>query len=293
MREIPDAQTIRSETLRARCAGKTIGLVPTMGYLHEGHLRLISEARAANDLVVVSIFVNPTQFGPSEDLDRYPRDLDRDRALIKLAGVDLLFVPDEATVYPRGPDHQEVWLDPGKLAATLDGASRPHHFRGVATVVAKLFVLMQPDRAYFGQKDGQQAFIVTALARDLAFDTAVVVVPTVREADGLALSSRNVYLSSEQRRQAPALYQALREARSMIAAGERNAVRIETAMLHVVKQTAPDARIDFITVADARSLAPMPRLDTDAFIALAAFFGSTRLIDNVVVRFVDGSPHFT
>jgi pantoate--beta-alanine ligase len=293
MQEIADVRTIRAEMLKARCSGKSIGLVPTMGYLHGGHERLISVARAANDLVVVTIFVNPTQFGPSEDLERYPRDMARDRLIAGEAGVDVLFVPDVDTMYPDGPGNQEVWVEPGSLAAHLDGASRPGHFRGVATVVAKLFNLIQPHRAYFGQKDGQQAFIVDRMTRELAFDTSIVMVPTVREADGLAMSSRNVYLSSEERKQAPAISHALAVARAMILDGRREFEPIEQAMRRSIALQAPLARIDFIAVADTTTLAPVSRIDHDALVALAVYFSATRLIDNIVVRFIDGVAQIT
>lgn len=207
MDEVTDAASLRARLASARSAGGSIGLVPTMGYLHAGHMRLISRARADNDVLVVSLFVNPTQFGPSEDLDRYPRDLGRDRALTKEAGVDVLFLPSMETMYPDGPSHQEVWVEPGSLATYLDGASRPSHFRGVATVVTKLFNLVQPQRSYFGQKDFQQALIVQRMARDLAFDTCIVIVPTVRDDDGLAVSSRNVFLSSHEREQATVIHE--------------------------------------------------------------------------------------
>jgi pantoate--beta-alanine ligase len=293
MQEIADVRTIRAEMLKARCSGKSIGLVPTMGYLHGGHERLISVARAANDLVVVTIFVNPTQFGPSEDLERYPRDMARDRLIAGEAGVDVLFVPDVDTMYPDGPGNQEVWVEPGSLAAHLDGASRPGHFRGVATVVAKLFNSIQPHRAYFGQKDGQQAFIVDRMTRELAFDTSIVMVPTVREADGLAMSSRNVYLSSEERKQAPAISHALAVARAMILDGRREFEPIEQAMRRSIALQAPLARIDFIAVADTTTLAPVSRIDHDALVALAVYFSATRLIDNIVVRFIDGVAQIT
>lgn len=290
MQEIVEAGALRAEMLQARCAGKSIGLVPTMGYLHGGHIRLVSEARAANDVVVVSIFVNPTQFGVSEDLDRYPRDLERDRAMAREAAVDVLFVPEVDTMYPATPENQEIWINPGELAAHLDGWRRPDHFRGVATVVAKLFNLVQPQRAYFGQKDGQQAFIIDRMARDLAFDLSVIIVPTVREPDGLAMSSRNVYLSGEERSQAHVLWHALSLGRTMILDGERESKRIEEAMNHVIAVEAPLARVDFIAVADARSLAPRSRVERDTLIALAVRFGTTRLIDNIVVRFIGGVP---
>jgi pantoate--beta-alanine ligase len=293
VQEIVAASTLRIEMQKARCSGRSIGLVPTMGYLHGGHVALIAEARAGNDLVVVSIFVNPTQFGPWEDLDRYPRDLQRDRSIARDAGVDVLFLPDLEVMYPDGPDGQHVWVDPGALALNLDGASRRGHFRGVATVVAKLFNLVQPDRAYFGQKDGQQAFIVHRMVQDLAFATTIEIVPTVREADGLAMSSRNIYLSDQERRQAPALRHALSVARELILSGQRESASIENSMQQVIAAEAPLAQIDFITVADAGTLAPTPTLHGDTLIALAVSFGATRLIDNMIVRFEHGVPNFS
>ena len=250
------------------------------------------QARADNDVLVVSLFVNPTQFGPSEDLDRYPRDLDRDRALTKEAGVDVLFLPSMETMYPDGPSHQEVWVEPGSLATYLDGASRPSHFRGVATVVTKLFNLVQPQRSYFGQKDFQQALIVQRMARDLAFDTCIVIVPTVRDDDGLAVSSRNVFLSSHEREQATVIPRALDLARTLIAEGQRDSGLIVQRMKALIERDAPLGRIDFIEAASTATLAPMTTITGDAVIALAMYVGDTRLIDNTVVRFVDGVPHF-
>jgi pantoate--beta-alanine ligase len=285
MREVGDAKALRGMIHEARCSGRTIGLVPTMGYLHRGHLALVERARAENDVVVVSIFVNPTQFGPNEDFERYPRDLERDRRLAREAGVDLLFTPDAGTMYPTGPRGQEVWVEPGSLASYLDGASRPGHFRGVLTVVAKLFNMVQPDRAYFGQKDGQQAVIVARMGRDLAFPLEVRVVPTVREPDGLAMSSRNVYLSAEERSQAVALWRALERAQSEIRAGERDPRRIEAAIRDFIAKSAPLARVDFVSVAGLETLQPLSEpIQDDVIIALAVFFGKTRLIDNLVVR---------
>ncbi len=293
MEEIADASTLRAAMAGARCSGKSIGLVPTMGYLHRGHTSLMAHARADNDVVVASIFVNPTQFGPSEDLLRYPRDLERDRAIAKEVGVDVLFVPDAETMYPDGPDHQEIWVDPGSLAAHLDGASRPFHYRGVATVVAKLFNLVQPHRAYFGQKDGQQSLIVGRMARDLAFGIAVVTVPTVREADGLALSSRNVFLSPDERSQAVAIPKALALARNLILdGGHRDARGIAERMRALIEREAPLARIDFIGVVATDTIAPVSTIAGDSMIALAVYFGGARLIDNETVRFIDGTPHF-
>jgi pantoate--beta-alanine ligase len=292
MEEIEDTPTLRAALMKARCAGHSIGLVPTMGYLHDGHMRLVSKARADNDVVVASIFVNPTQFGPTEDLQRYPRDLDRDRARARGAGVDVLFVPDVQTMYPDGPDHQEIWIEPGSLAAHLDGAGRPLHFRGVATVVTKLFNLVQPHRAYFGQKDGQQALIVQRLVRALAYDIAIVIVPTARDADNLALSSRNVYLSEEERKHATAIPRALALARALILAGQRDSREIVEGMQELIEREAPHARVDFIEIAATATISPVSTIDGDAMIALAVYFGGTRLIDNTIVRFVAGQPHF-
>jgi pantoate--beta-alanine ligase len=275
--------------------GRTIGLVPTMGYLHEGHLALMHAARAENDVLVASIFVNPTQFGPSEDFDRYPRDIERDRGLAGEAAVDLLFVPDTETMYPGGPASQEVWVDPGRLDDFLCGASRPGHFRGVAGVVAKLFAMVNPDRAYFGQKDAQQAIIISRMVRDLAFPIEVRVVPTVREADGLALSSRNVYLSPEQRREAPSLHHGLENCASAIGEGERNAQVIENLLRRAIAGNAPSGRVDYATVADMDSLQPVQgQIHRDVLVAVAVYFGETRLIDNVMVRFdAEGRPSFS
>lgn len=292
MEEVADVQTLRARIGDARFAGKSIGLVPTMGYLHEGHARLLTGARAENDVVVASIFVNPTQFGPSEDLLRYPRDLERDRAIARNTGVDLLFVPDVAAMYPDGPDHQRIWVEAGGLAAHLDGASRPFHFRGVATVVAKLFNLVQPHRAYFGQKDGQQALIVQRMVRDLAFDIAIVIVPTVRDIDGLAVSSRNVYLSEEERQQASVIPRAFALARTLILAGHTDSREITDRMRALIERDAPLARIDFVDVASTATIEPVATIGGEAMIALAAYFGSTRLIDNLVVQFTDGTPQF-
>ncbi|HLJ68976.1 MAG TPA: pantoate--beta-alanine ligase, partial [Chloroflexota bacterium] len=227
LRLISDRDELSRELRAARAAERAVGLVPTLGYLHAGHAALMRQARAENDVVVASIFVNPTQFGPTEDFERYPRDLVRDRALAGAEGAAILFVPSVETMYPEGPENQRVWVDPGELARHLCGASRPTHFRGVATVVAKLFNMVSPDRAYFGAKDAQQAIIIRRMAGDLAFPVEVQVVPTVREPDGLALSSRNVYLSPAERAQAPALKHALDLARDRILAGERGALDIE------------------------------------------------------------------
>ncbi|HEX6508738.1 MAG TPA: pantoate--beta-alanine ligase [Chloroflexota bacterium] len=289
MREIEEPATLRAAVLEARCAGKAVGLVPTMGFLHAGHLRLAEAARTENDFVVMSIFINPTQFGPSEDLDRYPRDLERDRSLAETAGVDVLFVPSMETMYPGGPGEQTIWVEPGDLARHLEGEFRPGHFRGVATVVAKLFNIVGPDRAYFGQKDAQQAVIIRRMAKDLAYPTSICIVPTVREEDGLAFSSRNAYLSPEERAQAAALSRALRHGQSLVDAGEKDARRIERDVRERIRVEAPLARIDYVRVADLDSVSPIDGdIGRDSLIALAVYFGATRLIDNAVLHTVDG-----
>jgi pantoate--beta-alanine ligase len=293
IRVISSPQEMRAISVRARCAGQSIGLVPTMGALHAGHLRLVEAARGESDLVVLSLFVNPAQFGPAEDFDRYPRDLERDRTMAEEAGVDVLFAPDGETMYPGGLAAQRIWVDPGELATHLCGASRPGHFRGVVTVLTKLFHLVEPDRAYFGQKDGQQVLLVRRLAADLAFPLEIRVVPTVREPDGLALSSRNVYLSAEERCQATVLYRALEAMRTAIEGGERDAGALRTIMRDLVA-AAPAARLDYAEVVDLESLQPVEgKIETDVMAALAVFFGATRLIDNVMVRFEHGAPRFS
>jgi pantoate--beta-alanine ligase len=293
MRIIGSLDELREATQTTRCQGRRIGLVPTMGALHEGHLSLVDAAREETDVVVMSVFVNPTQFGPSEDFERYPRDLARDRALAERRGVDILFTPDTATLYPDGTDRQTVWVEPGSLAVYLCGASRSGHFRAVATVVAKLFNLVQPDRAYFGQKDGQQAVIVSRMARELSFPVEVRVMPTVREQDGLALSSRNVYLSARERDQAVILWRALNLARGMIDRGERDAQAIERAMRDCIASDAPLGRLDYASVADLGTLQPISgHITGDVIVALAVYFGSTRLIDNMMVRLGASGPAF-
>jgi pantoate--beta-alanine ligase len=290
MDEVTAVSDLRDRVGAERCEGHSIGLVPTMGYLHDGHLALLRRARAENDLVVLSIFVNPTQFGSGEDLDRYPRDLVRDRSLAEGAEVDVLFVPHATEMYPRGADVQTVWVDPGTLDRQLEGATRPGHFRGVATVVAKLFNVVEPDRAYFGQKDAQQAVILQRMVDDLAFPVQITVVRTVREPDGLALSSRNVYLSDEERRQAAALFEALKLAGERIVGGEREATALEVGVREHINRRAPLAVIDFVQTVDLYTLQPVSRVEDDALLALAALFGQTRLIDNLMIRFGSGRP---
>jgi pantoate--beta-alanine ligase len=266
--------------VRARRAeGRRIGLVPTMGYLHEGHLALVDETRRRADVVVMSIFVNPLQFGPTEDLARYPRDLTRDRRLAEARGVDGIFVPSEAMMYPPG---SEIRVVPGASAERWEGAARPGHFAGVLTVVAKLFHLVEPDVACFGRKDVQQAVLIRRMVRDLDWPLELAVVPTVREPDGLALSSRNAYLDPAQRRSAAALSGALREAHAAWRSGERSAPAIEARMRRFL-ESYPEVSVEYIALAEPDGLAPVAEVQATSIVALAARIGSTRLIDNIVL----------
>jgi pantoate--beta-alanine ligase len=255
------------------------GLVPTMGYLHEGHMSLVRQARADNASVSASIFVNPTQFGPSEDFTTYPRDEARDLALLEEAGTDLVYMPPVDVVYPPGFD---TYVTVGALTEPLEGAARPGHFRGVATVVAKLFNVLQPDRAYFGQKDAQQALVIAKMALDLDFPVEVVVMPTIREPDGLALSSRNVYLSPPERQAGLSLSRALQTAEQLYAAGERDAGRIRAAMSSILA-AEPLAQPEYVSVADNATLLEVETISGPALVSLAVRIGRTRLIDNVVL----------
>jgi len=257
--------------------GRRIGLVPTMGYLHQGHLSLIRESRRRTDVTVVSIFVNPTQFGPNEDFKKYPRDLKKDSAYLRKAGVDCLFHPDAAEVYPPG---YRTYVQVEGLEDRLCGRSRPGHFRGVATVVLKLFDVVGPDLAFFGAKDAQQVLIIRRVAEDLNLDTEVVTCPLVREADGLALSSRNSYLSAEERKAALVLSRSLRWAERAVAAGERDAAKV-VASIRAMIEAEPLARVDYVEAVDPGTLEPVAELHSDVLIALAAYFGKTRLIDNI------------
>jgi pantoate--beta-alanine ligase len=279
MRTIRTPREMQSAALALRGDGKRIGLVPTMGYLHEGHLSLIRIARQHADVVVVSIFVNPTQFGPNEDLAKYPRDFERDERLCREAGTDIVFYPSAADMYP--PDHS-VFVVEEKLSRGLCGASRPGHFRGVCTVVAKLFNLVLPDAAVFGEKDGQQLRVIERMVRDLDFPVRIVRGPTVREADGLAMSSRNVYLSPEERRQALCLRKALDRAEAMCRDGERDAEKVRKVLCEIIAE-APLARMDYVEIVDDATLEPVQALDRPCLVALAVFVGKTRLIDNTVI----------
>jgi pantoate--beta-alanine ligase len=256
-----------------------VGFVPTMGYLHEGHLALVRQARAENSSVVASIFVNPTQFGPQEDFERYPRNPKRDLAMLEKEGVDIVFMPSVAEMYPPQFDS---WVEVGKVTERLEGATRPGHFRGVTTVVAKLFNIVQPDKAYFGQKDAQQALVIKKIVADLDMSLEVVTVPTVREPDGLAMSSRNIYLNPEERKAATVLYQALSLAQKLWSQGEKDAQTIRQQMTDLIKKQ-PLADIDYISIADAETLDELDTVRPPAVVSLAVRIGKTRLIDNVVV----------
>jgi pantoate--beta-alanine ligase len=257
----------------------TVGLVPTMGYLHEGHLSLVRRARAECDHVVVSIFVNPTQFGPREDLSSYPRDLERDLSLIEPLGTDLVWMPTAEMMYPKS---YQTWVEVETVTRPLEGAMRPGHFRGVTTVVAKLFNAVQPHRAYFGQKDAQQVAVIRQMTRDLNFPIEIVVCPIVREPDGLAMSSRNVYLDVEERKAATVLYRALIAARNLYENGERDAEKLRLLMREVLA-TELLAQMQYVSCADYDTLEELETVTGKALLSLAVFVGKTRLIDNFVL----------
>ena len=256
-----------------------VGLVPTMGYLHDGHLSLVRRAREECDHVVVSIFVNPTQFGPKEDLSRYPRDLDRDLSLIEPLGTDLVWIPTAEIMYPPG---YQTWVEVESVTRPLEGAMRPGHFRGVTTVVAKLFNAVQPQRAYFGQKDAQQAAVIRQMSRDLSYPIEIVVCPIVREPDGLAMSSRNVYLDPQQRTAATVLYRSLSAAKEAYENGERNAENIRGRMKEVLADE-PLAQVQYVSCADYDTLEELEAITGKTLLSMAVFVGKTRLIDNFVL----------
>ena len=279
MRICKTIEDMRAACRAARRGGKRLGFVPTMGALHEGHLSLVRAARAACDVAAVSIFVNPTQFGPNEDLAKYPRDFERDRELLEKEGVELLFAPSVEEMYPAGP---VTWVTVEELSGKLDGRSRPGHFRGVSTVVAKLFHIVEPDAAFFGQKDAAQVAIVRRMVRDLKFAVEIVACPIVREADGLAMSSRNAYLDSTQRRQALVLHRALVRVQKLWEAGERDAEKLVAAGREEVAGER-SVRLDYFEIVDPEGLDPVKNLADGALVAVAAFVGPTRLIDNLLL----------
>ncbi|MBN1764842.1 MAG: pantoate--beta-alanine ligase [Sedimentisphaerales bacterium] len=269
----------RIHITEARALGKTIGLVPTMGALHEGHFSLIRRCRDECEYCVVSIFVNPTQFGPNEDLNRYPRPFEADTRSCREMGVDLVFAPEPDEMYP----HENItWVQVEKLSEHLCGASRPDHFRGVCTVVAKLFNIIQPDSAYFGQKDAQQVAVIQRMVSDLNMPVEIRSCPIVREPDGLAMSSRNRYLNPEQRRQSLCLFEALSLARELVCGGQANSAIIIEHMQEIITSHS-EVRIDYISIVDNTLLQPLLKIDRPALIALAVYIGRTRLIDNIIV----------
>lgn len=279
MQIITSITDMRSHADSLRKAGKRIGFVPTMGFLHEGHLSLMRRARQENDAVVASIFVNPTQFGPKEDLDRYPRDAEGDRKKCESAGVDILFMPSAAEMYP---EKTVVFVTVEGISDILEGAIRPGHFRGVATVVAKLFNIVKPHKAYFGQKDFQQCAVIRRMVAGLNLDVEVIVLPTVREADGLAMSSRNSYLDAEQRQKATCLFRALAAGEKLIKSGDREPEKIKQEMRAILVQEK-GVEVDYVEVADPDRLVPLETAGGRMVLLVAARLGSTRLIDNLLI----------
>ncbi len=263
--------------------GKTVGLVPTMGAFHEGHLSLMRRAKAENDVVITSIFVNPTQFGPKEDYDAYPRDLENDSKMAEKIGVDVIFAPTVKDMYPQG---YATFVNVERLTEKMCGVSRPGHFKGVATVVTKLFNIIPAHRAYFGQKDAQQCIVIKQMTKDLNFDIEIVVLPTVRESDGLAMSSRNKYLSDEERKSALVLFKSLSIADKLIKSGEIDSKKIRQKMLDIIN-AEPLARVDYISIVDAETLEDLDSVRENTLIALAVFIGKTRLIDNIIIDSLD------
>jgi len=280
MKVLQTVQDTRSASREARRRGKRIGFVPTMGALHEGHLSLVRAAKAQCDTVAVSIFVNPTQFGPNEDFSKYPRSFDRDRQLLDEAGVDLLFAPSTEEMYPSGA---VTYVTVEELSNKLCGKSRPGHFRGVTTVVSALFHIVEPDAAFFGQKDAAQVAIIRRMVRDLNIPVEIVVCPIVREPDGLAMSSRNAYLNPQQRRSALVLSRALRQIESAFNKRERSASKLIEVGTQVFAEE-PSVRLDYLEIVDPENLDAVEQINSPALVAVAAIVGTTRLIDNVVLR---------
>lgn len=279
---IETVKELREYLAGQRAAGKTVGFVPTMGFLHEGHLSLIREAKAENDVVVVSDFVNPTQFGPNEDFESYPRNIEQDTELALSAGADVIFYPSVSEMYP--PESSTYVEVEGNITRVLCGASRPTHFRGVTTVVNKLFNIVEPNKAYFGQKDAQQVAVLTKMVKDLHMDIELIICPIVREPDGLAMSSRNTYLSAEERKQAVILNQALKKAKNAFANGEKDVVKLTGIITDKINEM-PLAVIDYVSILDFPSLKPIITIEKDALAAVAVKFGKTRLIDNEILGY--------
>ncbi|MFI5115593.1 MAG: pantoate--beta-alanine ligase [Terriglobales bacterium] len=279
MKRIATIAEMKAACRRVTRNGKTLGFVPTMGALHEGHLSLVRASKARCDVTAVSIFVNPLQFGPAEDLDKYPRTMERDTALLEQLGADLLFTPAVEEMYPQGA---LTYVLVEELSNKLDGASRPGHFRGVATVVAKLFEIIRPDFAFFGQKDAAQVAVLRKLVNDLDMDVEIVVCPIVREKDGLAMSSRNAYLTPEQRQQALVLYRSLLRVQAAVDRGERNPAKLSEIGKQVIAEE-PGARLDYFAIVDPDTLDPVEDVSGGALVAVAAYVGATRLIDSILL----------
>ncbi|MBU5471698.1 pantoate--beta-alanine ligase [Falcatimonas sp. MSJ-15] len=279
MKIVETIKEVREQVKEWKKQGLSVGLVPTMGYLHEGHKSLIDRAVAENDKVVVSVFVNPMQFGPTEDLESYPRDMERDAALCENAGAALVFHPEPSEMYE---DDFSSFVDMNTLTGGLCGKTRPIHFRGVCTVVAKLFNIVTPDRAYFGQKDAQQLAVIRHMVSDLSFGIEIVGCPIIREKDGLAKSSRNTYLSAEERNAALILSQSLKEGKALVEAGEKDAAKIKKVITDKIN-TEPLAKIDYVEVVDWKTLEPVSTIDAPILTAIAVYIGKTRLIDNFII----------
>ncbi len=279
MRKIAAVDEMKAAVGDAKAEGRAIGFVPTMGYLHDGHFSLVEESLKKADMTVVSIFVNPLQFGPQEDFQRYPRDPARDEMLLEKRGTDILFQPDDVEMYPEG---YRTTVEVSGLQDKLCGRSRPGHFKGVTTVVLKLFHIVRPDCAFFGQKDAQQAIIIRRMAEDLNLDVKIEVLPIVREPDGLAMSSRNAYLSPEERRAARVLFRSLEEARRMFAGGQRAAGPVREQMLRLI-ESEPLAKVDYAEIINPQTLDPVDKIEKDVLVAVAVFIGRTRLIDNTIL----------
>jgi pantoate--beta-alanine ligase len=276
---LTSAAEVTAVSKEAHRAGKRVGFVPTMGALHEGHLSLVRTARAQTGVVIASVFVNPKQFGPTEDFSKYPRAPERDAAMLAAEKTDYLFLPSTEEMYPAGA---ETWVSVEGMGEKLDGRSRPGHFRGVTTVVAKLFNIVQSDFAFFGQKDAAQVAIIGKMVRDLNFDVRIVVCPIVRESDGLAMSSRNAYLTPEQRKQALVLYRSLMRVQNLVDRGETGTARLLVAGTQVMAEE-PAVKLDYFEIVDRETLDPVSDISSGALVAVAAYVGSTRLIDNLVV----------
>jgi pantoate--beta-alanine ligase len=279
MKIIASAKEMTSLSKEVRRSGRTVGFVPTMGALHQGHLSLVRAAREKTDIVVTSIFVNPTQFGPAEDFSKYPRTFEKDSAMLAAEKTDYIFSPSVEEMYPKDAT---TWVDVEELSGKLDGRSRPGHFRGVTTVVSKLFNIVQPDMAFFGQKDAAQVAVIRKMVRDLNLDVEIVVCPIVRENDGLAMSSRNAYLNPEQRKQALVLSRALQQVEKRVAQGETSAERLIAVGKQIMAEQ-PSVRLDYFEIVNPDTLDPVADVNQGALVAVAAFVGTTRLIDNLLL----------